>query len=673
MSFGFGVSDFILLFQLAWTTVEGAKAAVGEHDDLTKEIYSLYTVLDHLQEVVSDPESVINQSGDNRCRELDSHIRGCEQQLRQMNAILHKFNTLSEDDRSGKKLWQKIQFGNGPVKDVAQIRLKISTYTTAISMSLILLNLGSQGRMERRLSRQGGHLRGIRESVNLLVAKFSPVSREGSTMTPYSNDDPDFWKTLRRELVNDGYPSKLIRKHKRLIKGYVRELSMRGVLDDRMGRSLLSLDADSFATPATTHNTIPEISIQDGSLPNAEELQASQESEKREQQLDSNEASPINDVEDDHLECTDSRSVSTVSDISWSGDEKMQYDGKLKGKSKERAGSHQTARPMSDSLRLQSASCLADDQEPEQERETTSQFGVQMCDEADEASSYTYHLEHNAERSARIERNLRYNTSQEDLTPHEIQPMSPVMSEMLERIQQLEALNRRQEQLLLAVSNQIGSTEVAEGAKSTDGSPASTASNATVTRTIVEKVSAPSSPRPRNDFDYRYAYLPAHTPAERNKPPIPGPPPTQWRPRPSPPVIVNLSRRPRTPLPRKKTSLFAWTRPKPKNKQRTVRRPSPPPYWVNRFPRPTSVHWPSTGYGYDSCDSCSECAECAQYDAFNTSSTYDVEHGRPSTSPLPTVSQGANANIGFAGYTRRELGSSCQENSDETPIFELEA
>jgi hypothetical protein len=158
-----------------------------------------------------------------------------------MNSVITKFNALPDEERSGRQLWQRIRFGTGAVKDVADIRLKISTYTTAISMTLHLLSLGSQGRVERRLLRQGGELAGITESINLLVAKLSSSSPEGSIMTAYSNDDKAFWRALRRELVRDGYPSRVIHNHKDLIRDYVKELGARGVFDDRMGRSRMSL------------------------------------------------------------------------------------------------------------------------------------------------------------------------------------------------------------------------------------------------------------------------------------------------------------------------------------------------------------------------------------------------------------------------------------------------
>jgi hypothetical protein len=265
MSFGYSVSDIIGLVQLAWTAVEGARRACGEYDDLTRELSSLHSVLNHLHFELSNPESLVNSAEDVRRAELSNHIRGCERHLGHMNTILIKYNSLSDKDRKGKQLWKKFRFGNGPVHVVAKIRGKISTYTAAISMSLHLLALGSQGRVERRLTGQAGDLRGIRESINLLVAKASSQSPEGSVMTDYANDETAFWRNLRRELVNDGYPSKAIQGQKKLIQDYIRELGSRGVLDDRADKPWKPADVLHHVeeSPSTNRNSPGQILTQE--------------------------------------------------------------------------------------------------------------------------------------------------------------------------------------------------------------------------------------------------------------------------------------------------------------------------------------------------------------------------------------------------------------------------
>jgi hypothetical protein len=255
MSFGFGISDVLTLVQLAYATFDGARRACGEHDDLTQEISSLVTVLDHVQSEISDPDSNINKARGRRRKELENHIEGCRRHVKEINTILNKFNSLSEAERGVGSFWQKVKFGNGPVKDIAQIRQKISTYTNAINILLTLLSLDSRGEAERQLSRQSGELRGITQSVNMLVAQLNTNSREGSIWTKWSDDDLDFWREFRSRLVKEGYKSRVIKSHEFLIQAYIKELDAKGALELKDFPSSSSADLESVSV----HSNLPEL------------------------------------------------------------------------------------------------------------------------------------------------------------------------------------------------------------------------------------------------------------------------------------------------------------------------------------------------------------------------------------------------------------------------------
>jgi hypothetical protein len=134
------------------------------------------------------------------------------------------------------KLWQKVKFGNGEMQDLDKIRSELATYTQAITLFLNLAGLGSQGKVERYMESQGDELRDIKASLNLLTAKFQV--KEGSThgersiLSSYDGDDKEVWKMFRRELILDGFSSKVLSRHKETIRSYVMELGARGVLDD---------------------------------------------------------------------------------------------------------------------------------------------------------------------------------------------------------------------------------------------------------------------------------------------------------------------------------------------------------------------------------------------------------------------------------------------------------
>jgi hypothetical protein len=237
MSFGYSAGDFVLLTQLAWQVVQNSRKACGAHDELTSEVTSLHIVLRRLEVEVSKPNSILNRidGGVDRKEELAQLSSDCRRVLRVMDRILEKYNALSEEKRSVTRLWKKVQFGNGEMLDLAEIRLKISTSTSALTLFLNLLSIGSQGKVESYMESQGDELREMRRSLNWITASMqakAPKAGEGSILTTYAGDDKAIWKDFRRELIKEGFSSDVLRRHKETIKEYVMELGNLGALDD---------------------------------------------------------------------------------------------------------------------------------------------------------------------------------------------------------------------------------------------------------------------------------------------------------------------------------------------------------------------------------------------------------------------------------------------------------
>ena len=129
MSFGYSINDVISLTQIAWNVVQNARQACGEHEELTREVSSLHVVLKRLQYEVAKPENPVNKPGDSYWKELEFIASGCHGVLKVLDQILKKYNALSEAERSGRKLWQKIKFGNRQMADLADYRSKVVYYT----------------------------------------------------------------------------------------------------------------------------------------------------------------------------------------------------------------------------------------------------------------------------------------------------------------------------------------------------------------------------------------------------------------------------------------------------------------------------------------------------------------------------------------------------------------
>lgn len=93
----------------------------------------------------------------------------------------------------------------------------------------------------------GGDLKEIKQAVNGITAHLVAKDRsEGSVLTAYPDDDRIFWNELRRELIENGFSSFVIKKHSHLIKAYIGELGARGLLDDAEPQVMSGPSARTF-------------------------------------------------------------------------------------------------------------------------------------------------------------------------------------------------------------------------------------------------------------------------------------------------------------------------------------------------------------------------------------------------------------------------------------------
>jgi hypothetical protein len=58
------------------------------------------------------------------------------------------------------------------MQDLDEIRSELATYTQAITLSLNLVGLSRQGKVERYMENHGNELREIKASLNWVTAKF---------------------------------------------------------------------------------------------------------------------------------------------------------------------------------------------------------------------------------------------------------------------------------------------------------------------------------------------------------------------------------------------------------------------------------------------------------------------------------------------------------------------
>jgi hypothetical protein len=258
MSFGYSVGDFVLLTQLAYRVVQNTRKACGAHDDLAREVSGLHIVLRRVEVEVSKSDSILNETEDNRRRELGRLARHCKRVLKVLEQILKKYNALSDERRSVTKLWQKVKFGNGEMLDFGRIRAELATHTQALNMFLNLLSIGSQGKVEKYMDSHGEELREIKHSLHWVTASMQAKSHEEkSILTTYGEDDKAIWKAFRRELIEEGFSCQLLDKYRSTIKKYVMELGERGALDEPV-QYIQEEDTQTSATSPPEHPNPPE-------------------------------------------------------------------------------------------------------------------------------------------------------------------------------------------------------------------------------------------------------------------------------------------------------------------------------------------------------------------------------------------------------------------------------
>lgn len=95
MSIPLGLGGLLPLTQLAWRTVQNARKACGEHDELTQDLKAQHDVLLRLENEVSKAKSPINQRGEKYREELEVLLKGSKRVLNAMDQILQRYSGLS--------------------------------------------------------------------------------------------------------------------------------------------------------------------------------------------------------------------------------------------------------------------------------------------------------------------------------------------------------------------------------------------------------------------------------------------------------------------------------------------------------------------------------------------------------------------------------------------------
>ena len=262
MSFGFSIGDVTLLRHLAWKTVQATAKACGEHDERTKEISNLHVVVRRLEQEIEKRDSPINRRPEDTRDELLSIISGSEDMLKILNTIFDKYNALGMEDRSGRKLWQKVLLGDGRRVDLANLKKTAKYHTSRITLFLNMLSTGILGRGSVEPKRENARRvlipPDLRLDVNDVVARYlSETDSEFLAFSEFSKDDAVLWKKLQAMLVDEDHASSSMQEPMHLIKEYVGELGDR-FLFDKVEMQVLRGEGRGDSNISHTQNYVPD-------------------------------------------------------------------------------------------------------------------------------------------------------------------------------------------------------------------------------------------------------------------------------------------------------------------------------------------------------------------------------------------------------------------------------
>jgi hypothetical protein len=219
MSFGFSISDIVLLTQLTTRTYEGWRNACGDYASMTGDLVVLQTLLQRIEAEAKLPDSLFTRNKDDvkGWRSLSS---GCRETVTKLAAILDKYRSLSTNRRRN---WDGIRLGNKNLDDLGQELLKRIASLAAFAS---VTGVSSQARVEN-------------EMFPRLVEKMDEIAehvRKGTgtigTMTTYADDDKSVWREFRRDIRNAGFSSSDLRKHSSALRTHLAHLQREGLLDE---------------------------------------------------------------------------------------------------------------------------------------------------------------------------------------------------------------------------------------------------------------------------------------------------------------------------------------------------------------------------------------------------------------------------------------------------------
>jgi hypothetical protein len=243
MSFGFGVGDFLAVGQLAMKLFNACAAAPSEFQELRRDLSSIHTALYGLQSQAEDPTSLLRQRYGDRKPEWITLRQNLEATLLELEDLVNRYQQM------GRNAWLRVQLG---LKNLSDLRGKLSLHLNAINGFIGSLTLSSLGRMEPALGR-----------IESLLLEFCKEERLGhkapTVLSAHEAGDGPAWKQMKLDLLLGGISKEDLERNEDRIKELLdwvvnNERDLVALQDVEVGDSISQQGSsdDEFIAPDST-------------------------------------------------------------------------------------------------------------------------------------------------------------------------------------------------------------------------------------------------------------------------------------------------------------------------------------------------------------------------------------------------------------------------------------
>jgi hypothetical protein len=230
MSFEDTARDLFELFQLSWKVSDNCRQACGEKEPLTREVASVHAVVVQLQREAERPNSSLHWQDDVSRDEFEDTIYDCRKALKIINQVLNQYAFSRQKGGAKKGLFKfYCRFPNGEEFYMSELLAELSGYKTDLQRNLRQLTPSSRGSVDWPLAKK---YPGMQQKLDKMMADISSSHDGSSRSSSYSDDEKTVWKQVKKGLVRAGWSQKVIKKHRKAIKTYVKMLGWTDSFDE---------------------------------------------------------------------------------------------------------------------------------------------------------------------------------------------------------------------------------------------------------------------------------------------------------------------------------------------------------------------------------------------------------------------------------------------------------